>query len=60
MDWLFDTKALKLGEYLIQTKSGQYLAGVTRRGQDGKIHFVSSDGSWRIEMNDIEKFTEIA
>lgn len=59
LNWFTKIKELGIGDYLIQTKSGQYMAGYTKNDSKGVRHFVSSDGSWRVEITDIKKFVEI-
>lgn len=59
MNWLTNIKELRIGDYLIQTTGGLYMAGYTKKDSSGVRHFVSSDGSWRIETADIKRFVEI-
>ena len=58
MNWFTNIKELGIGDYLIQTTGGQYIAGYTK-DTNGIRHFVSSDGSWRVETSDIKRFVEI-
>lgn len=62
MKWEWNTNATLMPagwKVLIKTTTGLFLAGTSQRNKDGGVEFRSSDDSWTVPPNAIEKWIEI-